>query len=97
MLHPPSSLIADLPDDLWKDVVTRVWVQQCRLVMPHLQGLCALTSAADPNLLAVPVAPDSGVIRVFDLLKEGGNLLCELKAHKTSLVNPATFATDHMP
>ncbi|KAK9805371.1 hypothetical protein WJX73_007759 [Symbiochloris irregularis] len=61
-------------------------------IAQNLQGLCALTSAADPNLLAVPAAPDSGVIRVFDLLKEGGNVLCELKAHKSSL---AALAWNH--
>lgn len=50
------------------------------------QGLCALSLTAEPNLLALPAAGNTGSVQVYDLMREGGSVLCELAAHKTPLV-----------
>jgi len=45
----------------------------------------ALTTCDSPSLLALPAAGDSGVLRVYDLLFDGGSVLCEAAAHSGPL------------
>eukprot|EP00879_Flechtneria_rotunda_P031277 GHRR01034153.1.p1 GENE.GHRR01034153.1~~GHRR01034153.1.p1 ORF type:complete len:216 (+),score=52.76 GHRR01034153.1:491-1138(+) len=56
------------------------------------KGLAALTSCSEPSLLALPASATAGVLRVYDLLVDGGHVLCEVQAHKGSL---AAMAWSH--
>ncbi len=52
---------------------------------PNPNGLAALTPCNEPCLLALPAAAGTGAVRVYDLLVDGGNALCELNAHQGQL------------
>jgi len=43
-----------------------------------------------PSYLALPSSPDTGSIRLFDLLTDGGNLLLEIGSHISPLVSATT-------
>lgn len=45
------------------------------------RGVCALSACSEPNLLALPASEHCGTLRVYDLLVDGGEVLCELRAH----------------
>lgn len=53
---------------------------------PNPRGLAALTPSPDTCLLALPASNTSGLLRVYDLLVDGGHVVCEIQAHKTPLV-----------
>ena len=53
------------------------------------QGKCALTICSEPCLLALPSSGTEGVLRIYNLLAAGGNVLCELAAHKSPVVRVA--------
>ncbi|GAX73703.1 hypothetical protein CEUSTIGMA_g1155.t1 [Chlamydomonas eustigma] len=45
----------------------------------------ALSACDQPNLLALPATADTGTLRVYDLMFDGGNVLCEVSAHTSPL------------
>lgn len=45
---------------------------------PNPKGLAALTPCSEPCFLALPASPASGVLRVYDLLVDGGHVVCEV-------------------
>lgn len=49
------------------------------------KGLSALTPCNEPCLLALPANAQDGTLRIYDLLVEGGSVLCEINAHKAPL------------
>jgi len=49
------------------------------------KGVAALCPCAEPSLLALPASSETGTLRVYDVLFDGGNVLCEVEAHKTAL------------
>ena len=51
-----------------------------------MQGICALTICSEPCLLALPSSGGEGTLRIYNLLAAGGNVLCELAAHKSPVV-----------
>ncbi|MEW5307303.1 MAG: hypothetical protein WDW36_009710 [Sanguina aurantia] len=51
----------------------------------NAKGLCALGTCSEPTLLALPASDTTGLLRVYDLLQDGGDALCEIEAHKTPL------------
>jgi hypothetical protein len=53
-----------------------------------VQGVCALTICSEPCLLALPSSSTEGTLRIYNLLG-GGNVLCEIAAHKSPVVSPA--------
>lgn len=59
---------------------------------PNPKGLAALTPCSEPCLLALPASSTAGVLRVYDLLVDGGHVMCEVQAHKTPL---AAMAWSH--
>ncbi|KAF8066255.1 ATG18B [Scenedesmus sp. PABB004] len=60
---------------------------------PNPGGLAALTPCAEPCLLALPAGGGGGgSLRVYDLLADGGHVLCELHAHKAPLAAMAWSA-----
>ncbi|GMH32741.1 hypothetical protein BSKO_00575 [Bryopsis sp. KO-2023] len=50
---------------------------------PNPKGVCALSVGDGPCYLALPSSGTTGVVRVYDLLVDGGNVLCEIAAHKS--------------
>lgn len=50
--------------------------------MAALQGCCALSTSPDPSLLALPASQARGTLRVIDASTPGGNVLCEVEAHR---------------
>lgn len=59
---------------------------------PNPKGLAALTPSSEPCLLALPASNTAGVLRVYDLLVDGGHVVCEIQAHKSPL---AALAWSH--
>ena len=55
---------------------------------PNAKGVCALTVCSEPCLLALPLSPAGGQLRIHDLLAGGGGggVLSELAAHKLNVV-----------
>ena len=47
-----------------------------------MQGCCALSTSPDPSLLALPASQARGTLRVIDASTPGGNVLCEVEAHR---------------
>ncbi|KAG1658038.1 hypothetical protein FOA52_014350 [Chlamydomonas sp. UWO 241] len=58
----------------------------------RLPAAAALSACDAPNLLALPASTSSGMLRVYDLLFDGGNVLCEVPAHSAPL---AALAWSH--
>lgn len=52
---------------------------------PNPQGICDMSTDDVPSYLALPSSPDTGSIRLFDLLTDGGNLRIEIDAHKSPM------------
>uniref|UniRef100_A0A383W1Z6 Anaphase-promoting complex subunit 4 WD40 domain-containing protein n=1 Tax=Tetradesmus obliquus TaxID=3088 RepID=A0A383W1Z6_TETOB len=60
---------------------------------PNPKGLAALTPCSEPCCyLALPASAAAGVLRVYDLLVDGGHVVCEVQAHKAPL---AAMAWSH--
>jgi len=59
---------------------------------PNPKGLAALTTCSEPCLLALPASSTTGALRVYDLLVDGGHVICEIPAHKAPL---AALAWSH--
>lgn len=51
-----------------------------------VQGVCALSPCSDPCLLALPSSARAGELRLYDMLSDAGDVLCELAAHRQPLV-----------
>lgn len=51
----------------------------------NARGVAALAPCSAPNLLALPASAATGLLRVYDLLVDGGNVLCEVAAHNSPL------------
>lgn len=51
------------------------------------RGVGALTACSEPSLLALlaPAEGGRGAVRVYDLLPDGGRVLCEFAAHRSPL------------
>ena len=54
------------------------------------QGVCALTICSEPCLVALPSSTTDGTLRIYNLLAAGGNVLCEIAAHKSQVVSAAS-------
>ncbi|CAD7695509.1 unnamed protein product [Ostreobium quekettii] len=59
---------------------------------PNPKGVCTLSSGTDPCYLGLPSSSTSGVMRIYDVMVDGGNVLCEINAHKGAL---ACLAINH--
>ena len=51
-----------------------------------MQGLCAVSLSSEPCLLALPCSARAGELRVHDMLADGGNVLCDVQAHRQHVV-----------
>lgn len=49
------------------------------------KGACTMSSGTDPCYLALPSSATVGVVRIYDVMVDGGNVLCEITAHKSPL------------
>lgn len=82
--HHPSQyasacrLVAVL--DGWAHVHALQTLAQLRILEtpPNPKGLAALTPCSEPCFLALPASSTSGVLRVYDLLVDGGHVVCEV-------------------
>lgn len=80
--------------DGWAYVHALQTLAQLRILEtpPNPKGLAALTPCSEPCFLALPASSTSGVLRVYDLLVDGGHVVCEVMAHKAPL---AAMAWNH--
>lgn len=59
-------------------------LKELDLTVNH-QGLCALSVTDSPCILVLPASDQTGTLRLYDLLTNGGNLLIEIEAHKAPI------------
>ena len=66
--------------DGWAHVHALQTLAQLRILEtpPNPKGLAALTPCSEPCFLALPASATSGVLRVYDLLVDGGHVVCEV-------------------
>lgn len=66
--------------DGWAHVHALQTLGQLRILQtaPNPRGMAALTPCCEPCLLALPASATSGVLRVHDLMVDGGHVVCEI-------------------
>jgi len=91
---PPFRLVAVL--DGWAYVHALQTLAQLRILEtpPNPKGLAALTPCSEPCFLALPASSTSGVLRVYDLLVDGGHVVCEVMGESTTYL---TLHTSYVP
>ncbi|KAK9803652.1 hypothetical protein WJX72_008472 [[Myrmecia] bisecta] len=76
-------LVAVLEKRTYVHALETLELLQTLETVPNPKGRCALTLCSDPCLLALPSSTTTGSLRVYDTLVDGGNVICEINAHKT--------------
>ena len=81
--------------DGWAHVHALQTLAQLRILETpsNPRGLAALTPCSEPCFLALPASSSSGVLRVYDLLVDGGHVVCEVLGG----YHPPPLATQHPP